>query len=239
MTGHSESGLIMDVGDKERALEDLKVFKVHSTSSSTPCTLLLRTPEELKRRNADSLFSRRTMFRRSSSPISSRMPSSNSPTTSPSRRGTSRSRRRATTTSVCLFSLPSSSAAPRPIAVARPGLTLPSLVCSQATTGSESRAQGEEAARLGGRVAGSRRGRGVGATCVFPLALVQSTRLTTSLAELSRRTEEAEHAARLLRECEAMETEIAMLKNKRSPTEVCSSLLRTFTRSLTHLFRSA
>ncbi|GAA5970977.1 hypothetical protein JCM11641_004530 [Rhodosporidiobolus odoratus] len=36
---------------------------------------------------------------------------------------------------------------------------------------------------------------------------------------LARRTREAEHAARLLRECEAMETEIAMLKNKRSPTE--------------------
>jgi hypothetical protein len=28
VTGHSESGLIMDVNDKERALEDLKVFKV-------------------------------------------------------------------------------------------------------------------------------------------------------------------------------------------------------------------
>ncbi|GEM07475.1 hypothetical protein Rt10032_c03g1492 [Rhodotorula toruloides] len=30
---------------------------------------------------------------------------------------------------------------------------------------------------------------------------------------------EAEHADRLMRECEAMDTEIAMLKNKRSPTE--------------------
>ncbi|BGO93871.1 hypothetical protein NBRC10512_006119 [Rhodotorula toruloides] len=37
--------------------------------------------------------------------------------------------------------------------------------------------------------------------------------------ELQRRTQEAEHADRLMRECEAMETEIAMLKNKRSPTE--------------------
>ncbi|PRQ76054.1 hypothetical protein AAT19DRAFT_13076 [Rhodotorula toruloides] len=37
--------------------------------------------------------------------------------------------------------------------------------------------------------------------------------------ELQRRTREAEHADRLMRECEAMETEIAMLKNKRSPTE--------------------
>ncbi|GAA5997805.1 uncharacterized protein JCM10292_006826 [Rhodotorula paludigena] len=37
--------------------------------------------------------------------------------------------------------------------------------------------------------------------------------------ELKRRNDEAEHAARLVRECEAMETEIAMLKNKRSATE--------------------
>ncbi|GAA6053063.1 hypothetical protein JCM3770_000366 [Rhodotorula araucariae] len=37
--------------------------------------------------------------------------------------------------------------------------------------------------------------------------------------ELTRRNDEAEHAARMLRECEAMETEIAMLKNKRTATE--------------------
>ncbi|GAA5943599.1 hypothetical protein JCM3775_005822 [Rhodotorula graminis] len=37
--------------------------------------------------------------------------------------------------------------------------------------------------------------------------------------EANRRNAEAEHAARLLRECEAMETEIAMLKNKRTATE--------------------
>ncbi|GAA6010762.1 hypothetical protein JCM11491_002934 [Sporobolomyces phaffii] len=36
---------------------------------------------------------------------------------------------------------------------------------------------------------------------------------------MRKRREEAEYASRLARECEAMETEIAMLKNKRSPTE--------------------
>ncbi|GAA5970391.1 hypothetical protein JCM3765_005683 [Sporobolomyces pararoseus] len=36
---------------------------------------------------------------------------------------------------------------------------------------------------------------------------------------MRKRREEAEYAARLAKECEAMETEIAMLKNKRSPTE--------------------
>ncbi|GAA5987806.1 hypothetical protein JCM5350_005370 [Sporobolomyces pararoseus] len=36
---------------------------------------------------------------------------------------------------------------------------------------------------------------------------------------MRKRREEAEYAARLSKECEAMETEIAMLKNKRSPTE--------------------
>ena len=39
---------------------------------------------------------------------------------------------------------------------------------------------------------------------------------------MRKRKAEAEHAARLVQECEAMETEIAMLKNKRSPTEVSS-----------------
>ncbi|GAA6059294.1 hypothetical protein JCM10212_006687 [Sporobolomyces blumeae] len=38
-------------------------------------------------------------------------------------------------------------------------------------------------------------------------------------APLKRKREEAEYAQKLVRECEAMETEIAMLKNKRSPTE--------------------
>jgi len=37
---------------------------------------------------------------------------------------------------------------------------------------------------------------------------------------MRKRKAEADHAARLVQECEAMETEIAMLKNKRSPTEV-------------------
>ncbi|GAA5943878.1 hypothetical protein JCM1841_004228 [Sporobolomyces salmonicolor] len=36
---------------------------------------------------------------------------------------------------------------------------------------------------------------------------------------MRRREQEAQYAAQLVRECEAMETEIAMLKNKRSPTE--------------------
>ncbi|GAA5829125.1 hypothetical protein JCM5353_005295 [Sporobolomyces roseus] len=36
---------------------------------------------------------------------------------------------------------------------------------------------------------------------------------------MRKRKAEADHAARLVQECEAMETEIAMLKNKRSPTE--------------------
>jgi hypothetical protein len=42
---------------------------------------------------------------------------------------------------------------------------------------------------------------------------------------MRKRREEAEYASRLARECEAMETEIAMLKNKRTPTEVRSDLL--------------
>lgn len=42
------------------------------------------------------------------------------------------------------------------------------------------------------------------------------------LAGLQLRFEEASVAAQLLHECEAMETEIAMLKNKRSPVEVRS-----------------
>ncbi|KWU46207.1 hypothetical protein RHOSPDRAFT_32203 [Rhodotorula sp. JG-1b] len=37
--------------------------------------------------------------------------------------------------------------------------------------------------------------------------------------ELNRKTRQAELADQLMRECEAMETEIAMLKNKRSPSE--------------------
>lgn len=39
-------------------------------------------------------------------------------------------------------------------------------------------------------------------------------------SELNRKTQQAELADQLMRECEAMETEIAMLKNKRSPSEV-------------------
>jgi hypothetical protein len=55
------------------------------------------------------------------------------------------------------------------------------------------------------------------------------------VAGLQQTEEEALVAAELLRECEAMETEIAMLKNKRSPTEVLpSSLLLRFT-ALTRL----
>jgi len=37
---------------------------------------------------------------------------------------------------------------------------------------------------------------------------------------LLKRTEEAAKAREVLRECEAMETEIALLKNKRTPAEV-------------------
>ena len=39
-------------------------------------------------------------------------------------------------------------------------------------------------------------------------------------AGLLKRADEAEKARELLRECEAMETEIALLKNKRTPAEV-------------------
>lgn len=44
--------------------------------------------------------------------------------------------------------------------------------------------------------------------------------IPTVRAELNRKTQQAELADRLMRECEAMETEIAMLKNKRSQSEV-------------------
>lgn len=56
---------------------------------------------------------------------------------------------------------------------------------------------------------------------ILPLHYQQPI-LIRSINELAmrKRREEAEYAARLSKECEAMETEIAMLKNKRSPTEV-------------------
>lgn len=60
-----------------------------------------------------------------------------------------------------------------------------------------------------------------GSSCRRPaLTGSQSGSLILQHAELNRKTQHAELADRLMRECEAMETEIAMLKNKRSPSEV-------------------
>jgi len=49
---------------------------------------------------------------------------------------------------------------------------------------------------------------------------LESAAYVRTFAAMRKRREEAELAAKLSKECEAMETEIAMLKNKRSPTEV-------------------
>ncbi|GAA5860994.1 hypothetical protein JCM8547_008001 [Rhodosporidiobolus lusitaniae] len=138
MTGHSDSGLVMDSGDKERALEDLKVFKDHV---STLKFAYLETNAKLE-------FSTHVMNPAGYEPISKEANDE----------------------------------------VAKRRL--------------EAKAELKQKKQ---RVAE-----------IESLIRADAEALEQ---ELSRRTEEVEHAARLLRECEAMETEIAMLKSKRSPTE--------------------
>ncbi|GAA6012987.1 hypothetical protein JCM10207_008404 [Rhodosporidiobolus poonsookiae] len=138
VTGHSDSGLVMDSGDRERALEDLKVFKDHVS------TLKFAYLES----NAKLGFVQHVMNREGYQPISKE---NNDEIT----------KRRLS---------------------AKAELNVQKQRVKEIEALIRAEAEGLE-------------------------------------QQLQRRTQEAEHAARLLRECEAMETEIAMLKNKRSPTE--------------------
>ncbi|GAA5906034.1 hypothetical protein JCM6882_003541 [Rhodosporidiobolus microsporus] len=138
VTGHSDSGLVMDSGDKQRAMEDLKVFKDHVS------TLKFAYLES----NAKLEFVNHVMNPEGYQPISKESNDEIAKRRLNSKAGLKQKKQRVS--------------------------EVESLIRVEA--------EGLE-------------------------------------KELARRSEEADRAARLVRECEAMEMEIAMLKNKRSPTE--------------------